>query len=33
LEAEAEKLLYLRSEGIEAHAVDRVFQASILSAA
>jgi hypothetical protein len=31
-EAEAEKFLYLRSEGIEAHAVDRVFQASILSA-
>ena len=33
LKAEAEKFLYLRSEGIEAHAVDRVFQASILSAA
>ena len=32
-EGEAEKLLYLCFEGIEAHAVDRIFQTSILSTA
>ena len=33
LEGEAEEFLYLCFEGIEAHAVDRIFQTSILSAA
>lgn len=33
LEGKAEKILYLCFEGIEAHAVDRIPQASILSAA
>ncbi len=32
LEGEAEKFLYLCFEGIEAHAIDRIPQASILSA-
>src|ERR1700760_3411217 len=32
LETKAKEFLYLRSEGIETHAVDRILQASILSA-
>ena len=33
LEAESEKFLHLRLEGVEAHAVDCIFQTSVLSAA